>query len=131
MFKLGSETATMMNSFLRISSWIGSHGRVSALFAFGIGVAVTCRRLLETAEARERRADVDRKKALRKLADRISSYGRKLHQRYPTGNVVVNVRDLAQQLRKQPDAVASALHLLLDEQKVERSALEGYWKITI
>ena len=51
----------------------------------------------------------NRKKELRTLADKISTYGRKVHQRYPTGDVVVSERDLAEQLRKRPDAVATAL----------------------
>ena len=36
-----------------------------------------------------------------------------LHQRYPTGDVIVSERDLAEELRKRPDAVITALNLLL------------------
>jgi hypothetical protein len=39
--------------------------------------------------------------------------------------VVVSVRDLAQQLRKRPDVVATALNLLLNAQKVQRARLKG------
>jgi hypothetical protein len=61
------------------------------------------------------------------LADRISAY----RQRYPTGDVVVCERDLAEQLRKRPDSVATALDLLLGEQKVQRAPLSGYWKLNV
>jgi len=51
----------------------------------------------------------------------ISAYGRNVHQRYPTGDVVVSERDLVEQLRKPPDSVAAALGVLLGEQKVQRA----------
>jgi DNA-binding transcriptional regulator YhcF (GntR family) len=38
-------------------------------------------------------------------------------QSYPSGDVVVSVRDWAEQLGKRPDAVANALDPLLREQK--------------
>ena len=53
------------------------------------------------------------------------------HERYPSGDVVVSVHDLAEQLRKRSDAVATALNLLLDEHKVQRAPLNGYWKLTV
>ncbi len=71
------------------------------------------------------------KKELRALADKISTYGRNVHHRYPTGDVVVSERDLAEQLRKRPDSVATALDLLLGEQKVQRVPLSGYWKLNV
>jgi hypothetical protein len=64
------------------------------------------------------------KKELRLSAERISSYGHTVHQRYPTGDVIVSELDLAEQLRKRPNAVATALNLLLNEQKVQR--VTGY-----
>jgi hypothetical protein len=67
----------------------------------------------------------------RALADKISTYGRNVHQRYPTRDVVVGERDLAEQLRKHPDSVATALDLLLGEQKVQRAPLSGYWKLNV
>ena len=73
----------------------------------------------------------NRKEELRALADRISTYGRKVHQQYPTGDVVVSERDLAEQLRKRPDTVATALNLLLGEQKVQKAPLSGYWKLNV
>ena len=73
----------------------------------------------------------NRKKELRTLADKISTYGRKVHRRYPTGDVVVSERDLAEQLRKRPDAVATALIILLGERKVQKASLSGYWKLNV
>ena len=70
-------------------------------------------------------------KEIRALADRIASYGRKIHHRYPTGDVVVGESDLAAQLRKRPDMVGTALNLLLGEQKVEKAPLSGYWKLNV
>jgi DNA-binding GntR family transcriptional regulator len=101
------------------------------VIACAVGIAVTCRSYLETDEARVKRAQRKQKKELRTLADRISTYGRNVHQRYPTGDVVVSERDLAEQLRKRPDAVATALNLLLGEQKVQRAPLNGYWKLNV
>jgi hypothetical protein len=60
-----------------------------------VGIAVTTRRCLETDEARAQRAERNRKRELRALADKISTYGGKVHQRYPSGGVVVSEHDLA------------------------------------
>jgi DNA-binding GntR family transcriptional regulator len=49
----------------------------------------------------------------------------------PTGDVIVSERDLAEQLRKRPDAIATALNLLPSEQKVQRAPLRGYWKLNV
>jgi len=94
-----------------------------------VGLAAICARALQTEEARRRRNDGNKKKQLRSLAERISRYAETIHQRYPTGDVVVGERDLAEQLRKRLDAVASALNLLLNEQKVQKAPLNGYWKL--
>jgi hypothetical protein len=121
-----------MNMLSRIPSWIALHWRTSAVIACAaIGIAVTTRRCLETDDVRAQRAQRNRKKELRALADRISTYGRKVHQRYPTGDVVVSERDLAEQLRKRPDIVATALNLLLGEQKVQKAPLSGYWRLNV
>jgi hypothetical protein len=72
-----------------------------------------------------------REKEIRDLADRISSYGRRVHRRFPTGDVVVGESDLAAQLRKRPDIVGIALNLLLGEQKVQKAPLNGYWKLNV
>ena len=84
---------------------------------------------IETDRSRAKRAERKRKKELRLLADKISGYGQSVHQRYPTGAVVVSERDLAEQLRKRPDNVATALNLLSGEQKVQKTPLSGYWKL--
>lgn len=88
-------------------------------------------RIFESEQARVKRAQRKKQKDLRSLADAIVSYGQEMHRRFPTGAVVVSERDLAVQLRKRPDAVATALHLLLDEQKVERAPLGGYWRLHV
>ncbi len=119
-----------MNSFMEIVSsfplqwWI-----VSSIGALTI-VAVSMR-AFETDRSRAKRAERNKKKELRSLAERISSYGHTVHQRYPTGEVVVSERDLAEQLRKRPDTVATALNLLLGEQKVQKTPLSGYWKLNV
>jgi hypothetical protein len=43
----------------------------------------------------------------------------------------VSEEDLAEQLRNRSDAVVTALNLLLNEQKVERAPLSGYWKLNL
>ena len=86
---------------------------------------------LETDETRTKSAERKRGKELCSLANKISGYAQEVHQRYPTGDVVVSVRDLAEQLGKRPDAVAKALNLLLREQKVQQASLTGYWKLNL
>ena len=118
-----------MHSLTRIPSWMALHWRSGAVVAGLVGIAATCRWCLETDQVRDQRAQRRNKKELRALADRISTYGRNVHQRYPTGDVVVSECDLAEQLRKRPDSVATTLDLLLGEQKVQRAPLKGYWKL--
>jgi hypothetical protein len=91
-------------------------------------VAVSIR-AFETDRSRAKRAERNNKKELRSLAERISSYGHRVHQQYPTGDVIVSERDLVEQLRKRPDAVVTALNLLLNEQKVQRAPLNRYWRL--
>ncbi|HXW91713.1 MAG TPA: hypothetical protein VEK33_14275 [Terriglobales bacterium] len=119
-----------MNSFASGFSWIARH-RWILLVAGAVGIAAFCKRSLETGETRAEHAQHKRIKYLRNLADRISAYAREIHQRYPTGDVVVSVPDLAEQLGKRPEAIASALDLLFGEQKVQRAPLEGYWKLNV
>ena len=102
-----------------------------ALIVSVLGIATICIRAFETEEARARRAERNKRKELRSLAEKISSYGRSVHQRYPSGDVIVSERDLAEQLRKPHNAVATALNLLLSEQKVQRAPLRGYWKLNV
>jgi hypothetical protein len=111
-------------SYIPLHWWI-----VSSIGALTI-VAVSAR-AFETDNSRANRAERRKKRELRSLADKISGYGRSVHQRYPTGDVVVSERDLAGQFRKRPDAVVTALNLLLNEQKVQRAPLNGYWKLHV
>jgi hypothetical protein len=97
--------------------------------ASAVGIAAMGVRALESKEAKARRAELKRQKDLRALADRISTYGKAVHQRFPTGDVVVSEQDLAAQLRKRPESVITALNLLLNEDKVQRAPLDGYWKL--
>jgi hypothetical protein len=64
---------------------------------------------MQTDELRAQRAERKRDQELRTLADKISNYARDVHKRYPTGDVVVSEADLAKQLDKRPDTVATAL----------------------
>jgi hypothetical protein len=120
----------MTNSFAAGFSWIALHWWI-VLIVCATGIAATCRWGLETEKAKVQRAERNRKKELRTLANRISTYGRKVHQRYPTGEVVVSEGDLAEELRKHPDAVFTALTLLLGERRVQRAPLNGYWKLNV
>ena len=111
--------------FLRTRWWL------AVAVSSAVAIAAVSLRLSESEAAREKRIREAKKKELRALADKISTYGRNVHQRYPTGDVVVSEHDLAEQLRKRPDSVSSALDLLLGEQKVQRAPLSGYWKINV
>jgi hypothetical protein len=102
-----------------------------ALIISALGIAAICLRVLESDGVRAKRAERNKKKELRSLAERISAYGQGIHQRYPSGDVIVSERDLAEELRKRPDAVITALNLLLNEQKVQRAPLSGYWKLNV
>jgi uncharacterized membrane protein len=117
-----------MNSLPDILSSVPLHWWV-ALIISALGVAAIFIRAFEADEARVRRAEWNKKKELRSLAERISLYGHTVHQRYQTGDVIVSERDLAEQLRKRRDAVTTALNLLLSERKVQRAPLSGYWKL--
>jgi hypothetical protein len=102
-----------------------------AMIALVLVVTAVCMRVFESDRARASRGARKSKKDLLSLTDKISAYGQTVHQRFPTGDVVVSERDLAEQLRKRPDAVVTALNLLLNEQKVQRAPLSGYWKLNV
>jgi hypothetical protein len=99
------------------------------LLASAVGITAASVRAFESEESKARRAELTKQKELRLLAERISIYGKTVHQQFPTGDVVVSELDLAEQLRKRPEAVVTALNLLLNEQKVQRAPLNGYWKL--
>ena len=119
-----------MRSLLDILLSLPLYGWV-ALIVSAFGIAAMCMRVFETDGVRAERAERNKKKELRSLAWKISSYGHTVHRQYPTGEVVVSERDLAEQLRKPTDAVATALNLLLSDQKVQRAPLRGYWKLNV
>ena len=100
-----------------------------ALIISVLGITAICLRALESDGMRARRIERNKKKELRSLASRITSYGHTVHKRYPSGDVIVSELDLAEQLRKRPEAVTTALNLLLTEQKVQKATLRGYWKL--
>jgi len=104
-----------------------------SLIALGsaVGVAAASVRAFESENSRKKRVAVRQQKELRSLAERISTYGKNVHQQFPTGDVVVSEHDLAAQLRKRPETVVTALKLLLNEQKVQRAPLNGYWKLNV
>ena len=114
-----------MHSFTDIVLRIPFHWWI-VLISCAVGPGAICARALQTEESRARRTERNKKKELRSLAERISVYAQSVHRRYPTGDVVVSERDLAGQLRKRPDAVVTALNLLLNEQKVQKAPLNGY-----
>ena len=99
--------------------------------ASAVGIAAVGVRAFESKEAKTRRAELKQQKDLRALADRISTYGNAVHRRFPTGDVVVSEHDLAAQLRRRPESVITALNLLLNEDKVQRVPLSGYWKLNV
>jgi len=125
----GTIICAMMNSLTRIPSWVTSHWRTTAILACAtIGAIATLR---WSRDDNPGRSDHGREKDIQKLAEKIAKYARKTHQAYPTGDVIVSENDLAAQLRKPPDRIATALGLLHGQQKVERAPLSGYWKLNV
>lgn len=120
-----------MHCFTLAAFWIVLHWKTAFLIAGTVAGAAILKHYVETDEARAQRIRRVKMRELRVVADNISTYGRKIHQRYPTGDVVVSERDLAQQLRKRPEIVATALEVLLVERKAQRASLSGYWKLNV
>jgi hypothetical protein len=96
-----------------------------------LGLVTVSMRAFESEDAKAKRLELRRQKELRALTERISAYARTVHKQFPTGDVVVSERDLAEQLRKRTDVVVTALNLLLNEQRVQRAPLTGYWKLNV
>ena len=117
-----------MHSFMEIISSLPLYWWIVSSIGALTMVAVSAR-AFETDRSRAKRAERKKERELRSLADKISGYGQIVHQRYPTGDVVVSEHDLAEQLRKRPDAVVTALHMLLGERKIQKAPLNGYWKL--
>lgn len=112
-------------------SFIALHWRTGALVACAAGVAGVSARLLRSHEPKGQRAERRRERELRLLADKIVAYGRGVHSRYPSGDVVISESDLATRFRKPPETIATALNILLGEQKVQRAPMSGYWKLSV
>lgn len=110
------------------------HSTISPLFLVAVlgsalGVIAVSIRAFESDKTKAKRLELKRQKELRGLTEKISSYARAVHKQFPTGDVVVSEHDLAGQLRRPTDIVVTALNLLLNEQKVQRAPLSGYWKL--
>jgi hypothetical protein len=90
-----------------------------------------CVRTLETDASKTRRAQGKRRKELAALTRKISTYAGDIHRQFPAGNIVISERDLAKQLRKGTETVTMALNLLLDQQRVQKAPLDGYWKLNV
>jgi biopolymer transport protein ExbB/TolQ len=118
----------MANFFTAVASWLAIHWRILVIATF-LAALASFRRVFETEEARARRLERNREKQIRALADKIANYGHNVHERYPTGDVVVGQHDLAEQFRKTPDAIMKALNLLLAEHKIQPASMAGYWKL--
>jgi uncharacterized protein YneF (UPF0154 family) len=120
-----------MTTLTDIRSWIALHWLTCAAIAGATIGAYVHNRVTETDKNRVLRDEQKRKKELSHLANQIYRYARNVHQRYPTGDVVVNEADLAKQLRKSPDIVATALNVLLGQKRAQRASLEGFWKLKV
>lgn len=101
------------------------------LLASALAIIAIYVRAFETEQSRSKRTERKKQKELRALTEKIATYAREIHQRYPTGDVVVSEGDLAEELRTRPAAVVTALNLLLEEHKVQRAPLYGYWRLNV
>jgi hypothetical protein len=101
------------------------------LLASALGIAAAGFRAFEPEDSKRKRTEVKRQKELQLLTQKISAYAQTIHQRFPTGDVVVSEHDLADQLRKRPEEVVTALNLLLNQRKVQRAPLGGYSKLNV
>jgi hypothetical protein len=119
-----------MQSFKSVVSFIPRYWS-PILLASALGIAAAGFRAFEPEDSKRRRMEVKRQKELQSLAQKISAYAQTIHQRFPTGDVVVSEHDLADQLRKRPEEVVTALNLLLNQRKVQRAPLGGYWKLNV
>ena len=101
------------------------------VLASALGLAAASFRAFESEDSKRKRTEVKRQKELQSLTQKISAYAQTVHQRFPTGDVVVSEHDLAEQMRRRPEQVITALNLLLDQRKVQRVRLGGYWKLNV
>jgi uncharacterized membrane-anchored protein YhcB (DUF1043 family) len=120
-----------MTTLTDVRSWIVSNWSTCLVIVGSTIGALAYNRLSETVKNRALRDEQKRKKELSRLANQIYRYARHVHQHYPTGDVVVSEADLAKQLRKPPDIVATALNVLLGQKRAQRASLEGFWKLKV
>ena len=117
-----------MDFLTRVFSSMPLHRWVAVIMS-ALGIAAICLRVFESDGKRAKRTERNKKKELRSLAERISSYARTVHQRYPTGDVIVSEQDVAEEFRKRPDAVITALNLRVSEQESPTGYVEGILEI--
>ena len=122
-------TSPMANLLYTLLHVVRLRGWFLALASSAVAIAAACARIFESDASRQKRATEKKKKELRTLADKIAMYGQTVRRQFPKGTVVVSEWDLAQQLRKRPDSVVTALNVLLQEHKAQRTHLTGYWKL--
>jgi uncharacterized membrane-anchored protein YhcB (DUF1043 family) len=121
-----------MNRLARLYPFIATHWMTTTVISSTVGLAAfICIRCLESEDAKAQRIRRKNEHEIKVLTEKISTYARNVHKHFPTGDVVVGENDLAEQLRKHPDAVATALNVLLGQQKVQKAPLRGYWKLNI
>lgn len=120
----------MMSSFAGFISSILLHWWIVMIVCV-LGVTATCVWGFESDTSRSKRVEQKKTKEVRALASKISSYAQNVHQRFPSGDVIVSERDLAEQLGKNPVVVATALNILSIERKAHRTRLKGYWKLNV
>ena len=121
-----------MNRLARLYPFIATHWTMTTVISSTVGLAAfVCIRCLETEDAKVQRIQRKKEREIKVLTEKISTYARNVHKRFPTGDVVVGEKDLAEQLRKHPDAIATALNVLLGQRKVQKAPLSGYWKLNI
>lgn len=94
-----------------------------------LGILAVCARSFDSEASRSKRRHCKKERELQSVIGNISSYAQDVHKRFPTGDVVVSERDLAEQLRKPIDVIVMALNVLVSKQRVQRVALRGYWKL--
>jgi hypothetical protein len=122
----------MMNRLARLYPFVATHWTMTTVISSTIGLAAfICIRCLETEDAKAERIRRKNEREIKVLTERISTYARNVHKRFPTGDVVVGENDLAEQFGKHPDVIAAALNVLLGQRKVQKAPLSGYWKLNI
>jgi hypothetical protein len=120
---------TQMHLLRRVPSWIILNWHTGGLVTCAVGIFAGVIWSLKKEDDGNQKTERKHETEVRALADKILKYASHVHKTYPTGDVVVSQDDLAAQLRKSPDKVVPALHLLLREQRAQKVPLNGYWKL--